>query len=56
MVLALSGIQDMLQQELYPRLRGLGNPPALEGWPVFLFGAAQLALGIFLLYRTLRRH
>lgn len=57
-VLAVSGIRHMIGQEIYPRVRGVGVPPALEGWPVFAIGVGELALGLVVLllaYRWSRR-
>ena len=53
-VLAVSGIQHMISQEIYPRVRGLGQPPSLEGWPVFALGAGELALGVLVLLLAYR--
>lgn len=48
-VLAVSGIRHMISQEIFPRVRGLGQSPALDGWPVFAIGAGEFALGLLVL-------
>lgn len=53
-VLAVSGILHMIGQEIYPHVRGVGAPQALEGWPVFAIGAGKIALGLVVLLLAYR--
>lgn len=55
LVLIGSGIRLMLVQELYGRVRIGGEPPMIDGWPVFAMGLAELVIGL-LLSRWAWRH
>jgi uncharacterized membrane protein len=53
-VLSVSGIRHMIAPEIYGRVRVSGSPPLMEGWPVFLIGLVELAVGITLVVRFVK--
>lgn len=54
-VLAGSGVRHVVVQEMYGRVHTGGEPPLMEGWPVFGMGLAELAAGVLLLLWSWRR-
>jgi len=54
-IFIITGIQHMIKQEIFGKVRTAGSPPLLEGWPVFFTGLAELLLGIFLFLWFLKK-
>ena len=54
-ILTVSGIQHMIRQEIYGKVRMPGKPPLMEGWPVFFSGMAEMAVGVILVYWFFRK-
>ena len=53
-ILAYSGVQHMITQQLFGKVRMSGSSPSLEGWPVLVIGVLELFVGIIFIVRYLR--
>jgi uncharacterized membrane protein len=54
-ILGWTGIQHMINMKIFGKVVMPGSAPLMEGAPVFVIGLFELALGVFCLYRSIRR-
>lgn len=54
-ILIVSGVSDIVTSEIYPRIRDVGAEPVMKGAPVVWLDIAQLAIGLWFLYRQWSR-
>jgi hypothetical protein len=53
-ILVYAGLQHVLTQKLYGKVR-LGDSPILEGGTVMGLGVIEVVLGVYLIWRWLKR-
>lgn len=53
-MLIISGGKHVITQHIVNRIH-VGGPPLLHGWSVVLLGLIEIALGVWLIVRYLRR-
>ena len=56
LILAYSGMQHMVTQQLFGKIRMMDSVPSLQGWPVLVLGLLELMAGIFFIIRFVRNY